>query len=343
VAVLQHEEEGIVPPPPPRRAPLPVRRATGEFPSRVADDFYWLGRYLERLEGQARLGRAALARAGRGAELPRDVAEVAVLARCLAEAGVPVPEGVIAGLHAALLPGGALTDGMDAIGRLMDGLRDRFTGEMHGALRQALRVLRTTAARGGADAISRTLATATRVSLLAAGIAAEGMVRAGGWRFLDLGRRIERAQTAAFSLALVLDQPAARIEGALGLALELGDALVTYQTRYGAAVQPGPALDLLIADPDNPRSIAFQFARAASLLGALAGGGEATALAEALRARAEGIAAEVRGAADPAVAASRCPPMLRTVETEAWTLSDEVTRRFFTLLPRPRVVGMALA
>ena len=344
VAVLQHEEEGIVPPPPPpRRAPLPVRRATGEFPSRVADDFYWLGRYLERLEGQSRLGRAALARAGRGAALPRDVAEIAVLARCLDRAGVPVTEGIVAGLHAALLPGGALAAGMDAIGRLLDGLRDRFTGEMHGTLRQALRMLRANAVAGDADAISRTLATATRVSLLGAGIAAEGMVRAGGWRFLDLGRRIERAQTTSFSLALVLDQTEARIEGALGLALELGDGVVTYQTRYGAAVQPGPALDLVIADPDNPRALAFQFARAAELLAALPGGAETAALAAALQARADGIAAEVRGARNPAAAAALAPAALHAVEAEALALSDEITRRFFTLLPRPRVVGLAVA
>ncbi len=197
VMVLQAQEDGVARVAAARRVSLIVRRAIGEFPSRVADDFYRLGLSLERLEGQARLGRAALARAGRGAVLPRDIAEAAVLASCLDEAGVPTANGITEGLQAALFPGGALADGMDAVGRLLEGLRDRFTGEMHGALRQALRVARAeadAAGTGGADAIARALAAGARVSLLAAGIAAEGMVRTGGWRFLDLGRRIERAR-----------------------------------------------------------------------------------------------------------------------------------------------------
>lgn len=346
VAVLQRTDEGSAYAVPPRRAPLPVRRASGEFPSRVADDFYWLGRYLERLDGQARLGRAALARAVRGAALPRDPAEEAVLARCLDDLGVSGSYGTVEDLRAALLSGGALADGMAAVERLLDGLRDRLTGEMHGTLRQALRRVRATAAeasREGPDAIARALAAATQLALLAAGIASEGMVRAGGWRFLDLGRRIERAEIGAAAMARVLDQPAVRIEGALGLGLELGDGVVTYHARYGPAVQPAAALDLLVADGDNPRSLAFQFARAAALLGGIEGGAEPATRAAAARAQAEAIAARVRQAADPAREATCLPPALRVLRAEARALSDEVTNRFFTLLPRPRLVGQDVA
>ena len=226
----------------------------------------------------------------------------------------------------------------------MNGLRDRLTGEMHGALRQALQAFRADATEvtaGGADAIAHALATATRASLLAAGIAAESMVRAGGWRFLDLGRRMERAQLGAAVLARLLDQPASRIEGALGLALELGDVLVTYQARYGATVQAAAALDLLIADPDNPRSLAFQFARMSVLLAPLEGGAELAAQADALRAQAEAVA--LGGTADPSTAAARLAPGLHALTGGACGLSDEVTRQFFTLLPRPRLVGVDVA
>ena len=44
-------------------APLAIRRTSGDLPSRVADNFFWLGRYLERLEGAARLLRIAIGRA----------------------------------------------------------------------------------------------------------------------------------------------------------------------------------------------------------------------------------------------------------------------------------------
>jgi hypothetical protein len=49
---------------------LTIRRTPGDMPSRVADNFYWLGRYLERLENAARLTRAVLARLSRGARWP---------------------------------------------------------------------------------------------------------------------------------------------------------------------------------------------------------------------------------------------------------------------------------
>jgi uncharacterized circularly permuted ATP-grasp superfamily protein len=41
---------------------LAIRRTAGDLPSRVADNFYWLGRYLERLEEAARLQRTIIAR-----------------------------------------------------------------------------------------------------------------------------------------------------------------------------------------------------------------------------------------------------------------------------------------
>lgn len=346
VVVLQDGEGDRAPVPVPRRAQHRVRRAVGEFPARVAEDFYQLGRYLERLEGRARIGRAALVRALRAAALPRDLAEGATLALCLGELGVPVLDGLAEALRAALLPGGVIVDEMHAIGRLIDGLRDRLTGEMHGVLRQALHVVQADAAGvagGPPDAIAHALAAAARLSLLGAGIAAEGMVRGGGWRFLDLGRRMERAQLAAASLAIVLDQPTTRIEGALGLALELGDGVVTYQARYGAAVQPAAALDLLIADGDNPRSLAFQFARAASLLGGLTGGADATAMAQALRTQVEGIAAGVREVSDPARAAACLTSSLRSVEAGTQALMAAVSARFFMPPPRGRVVVLDAA
>ena len=55
------------------------------------------------------------------------------------------------------------------------------------------------------------------------GLAAENMVRGGAWMFLDLGRRIERAQVTARNIAHALSETPARIEPGLRLALELCD------------------------------------------------------------------------------------------------------------------------
>jgi uncharacterized circularly permuted ATP-grasp superfamily protein len=54
VWVLSDDRSDIIGPPTTPVAALPIRRNTGDLPSRVADDLFWLGRYVERLENAAR-------------------------------------------------------------------------------------------------------------------------------------------------------------------------------------------------------------------------------------------------------------------------------------------------
>ncbi len=83
---VMREDAGLIQGPEPgRQPPVAIRRTAVDMPSRVADDFYWLGRYVERLEQQARLGRAGLVRRARGAPLPRELAELVIL--------LPLPGG----------------------------------------------------------------------------------------------------------------------------------------------------------------------------------------------------------------------------------------------------------
>ena len=90
------------------------------------------------------------------------------------------------------------------------------------------------------------------------GLAMESMTRTYTWRFLDLGRRIERAlQTLNLLRHSLLDTPPAGAS-ILEAILEVADSVMTYRARYLANLQLGPVLDLLITDETNPRSIAFQ-------------------------------------------------------------------------------------
>jgi len=94
-----------------------------------------------------------------------------------------------------------------------------------------------------------------------AGLVMEGMTRGDGWRFLDIGRRIERAMQMAELLrdSLALDSPAD--VGVLEAVLEIADSSITYRSRYLTSLQTDLVLDLLLVDEANPRSIAFQLAR----------------------------------------------------------------------------------
>jgi uncharacterized circularly permuted ATP-grasp superfamily protein/uncharacterized alpha-E superfamily protein len=350
VWVLTEDSADILGPPVPRATTLPIRRSLGELPSRVADELYWLGRYLERLESAARLTRALLMRLLRAAALPRELSEIRALARCLHGAGVlgadaaaSPPDGALLprALAAAAAPGGALTALLDAVERPQAAVRDRLTHDMWATLSQLSHDGRSrlVAPAIGLDALAEVATGIIRACTNLSGLAAENMVRGGAWMFLDLGRRIERAQATARNIGHALSEPPARIESGLRLALELCDSALTYRARYLGAVQPAPVLDLVLADPGNPRALGFQLAAVAARLEEL---GESedrlAATAAELAARPRALVGEVLGAADRDIAAAELPAALFALEEEIGALSDAVARRYVSHV-RARVLG----
>ncbi|MCB4822607.1 circularly permuted type 2 ATP-grasp protein [Roseicella aerolata] len=345
---------------------LPIRRATGDIPSRVADNFFWLGRYLERLESGARLLRATAARLATTSPNPRELAELRSLAACLVRADLLEPETarqigtlpVTAALLRAVRERWRMQGLLNQVSRLAGLLRDRLTGEMHLALNRGLRQLTEEfdaipAGREearGLEALGHACAGVLAFAATVAGLAAENMVRGGGRLFLDLGRRVERAQAIAAELARALDQPGAagqpaRLEPGLSLALELRDSVITYRSRYLTVLQPAPVLDLVLADEGNPRGLAFQLLAARDMLADLEGdrASPLALLAEALLEEARAMVREVAEAPSQAGAALGLLPRLAAMEGEVATLSDRITRRWFALLPAPHSLGPAPA
>jgi uncharacterized circularly permuted ATP-grasp superfamily protein/uncharacterized alpha-E superfamily protein len=361
VWVLREDNLDIVGPPV-RLAPrLSLRRSSGDLPSRVADNLFWLGRYVERLDRAARLVRAALVRLGRGAAmLPREGLELAVLARSLEAAGLidkevmgsALPMTLGPALRESLREGGAVAGLFASVAALEASVRDRLTGDMHATITQALRAAREeagqAAASGDLDRLGHAMAGLARFSTSVAGLAAENMVRGGGWLFLDLGRRLERAQAVTTEVGFAIDQPAARIEPGLRLALELCDSAITYRSRYFNVVQAAPVLDLVLADQGNPRGLAFQLVAMHEALDGLDDQDgemprERLGVAVAgLLAEVESVVGDVLEAADQAVAASGAAPRLARIADETASLSDRITRRYFALLPEARSVGVSV-
>jgi len=353
VWVLNDERNEIIGPAMMAMAPLPIRRTTGDLPSRVADNLFWLGRYTERLEAAARLVRATLARLSRGNALPREVVELECLLHCLAHAGL-VPAEMQSAAHGtgalseALLAtareGGTIAELFATVARMTELARDRLTGDMYSAFTIALRQAHADAARArrSLDQLSHAMVSILRFAATFAGVAAENMVRGGGWLFLDLGRRVERAQAVAAEVGIALDQPPTHIESGLRLVLELCDSVITYRSRYLTMLQPAPVLDLVLADEGNPRGLAFQLEAMWHHLTNVAGhseGGLATDAA-ALLADSTVLVRRVADAADQAAAAARLPAELREIEAGIGALSDRLTRRYFALLPAAQTVGM---
>lgn len=255
-------------------------RTGAVLPSRAADNLFWLGRYVERLDNGARLLRAALGRLAAGTLGPRDMAELRALAYSLenfslidtAAAQAPPDSRVLAqALTQATGPDQPLHDTFHAIQRLAASVRDRLSVDMWQAVNTMLGATRRRLGHGFGD-LDRLIAALDEMIRFAAtfaGLSSENMTRGAGWRFLDIGRRVERGiyishgALGAFALQPVAWEPALR------LALELCDSTITYRSRYLAALQPAPVLDLVLADDSNPRSLAFQLRRLDEHLAAL--------------------------------------------------------------------------
>ena len=356
VWVLQEDEPDIYGPGNLAVPALQIRRTPGDMPSRVADNFYWLGRYLERLENAARLIRTVLGRLSRDTMLPRDVPDMAVLVACLIETGL-VSEELATGAGSAqladlLLRALARETGMVAglTGRvrdLVDTLRDRLSGEMHATIAHDLRrlkgnrvLLRPGQRVVGLGLMAEFAGQVLQFCATVAGYVAENMVRGGGRLFLDLGRRIERAQAVACQLAQALDQKtetmeAGRLEAGLGMCLELCDSAITYRSRYLTVVQAAPVLDLVAADEGNPRGLAFQLVTARATLAILAGRDDAplAVMLDHAIGETRAMVAELADADAPAALVAGLAPRLRGIAGQVSAVSDAVMRQYFALLP----------
>jgi uncharacterized circularly permuted ATP-grasp superfamily protein/uncharacterized alpha-E superfamily protein len=341
--------------------PLEIRRTAGDLPSRVADNFYWLGRYLERMEEAARLRRALIPRVSRPSASPHERADIELLSACLHKAGMLRPEDTFehgtVSRNAALL-GAFRADGpmrrlLGRIASMSEQLRDRLTGEVHTILTRSLHSLGEAMNRlpvdGDPRVVERASALTTDIlqfSAAIAGLAAENMVRGGGRLFFDFGRRVERAHAILEQLAVLLEQPPGpvqqgHVEAGLQLALELRDSVITYRTRYLAVLQAAPALDLMLADEGNPRGLAFQLLAMRDLLRQITEEGDSLlgSVDRALRDARE-IVSDVLASPNQVQAAGRLTETLSALELAIEAVADRVSRRYFTLLPIARSLSV---
>jgi uncharacterized alpha-E superfamily protein len=265
----------------------------------------------------------ALPRLESGTSLPRDVAERGLLVRSLAQAGMlpaDIATGAVSGrfLRQTLARRKPLAGLVKEVARLVTASSERFSPSMLTSVQSALALATDSLQSNEEAALPVMLAFAATF----AGIAAENMSRDGGWLFLEMGRRLERAETLADSLAILLDSPPERLEPGLALGIELADSVLSYDLRHAGILAPAPVLNMLLADAGNPRSLAFQCAALRSTLDRL-GADEDARAAELL----------LRESVDLAASTTDLTTPLGNIAARLRLLSDRVQRRYFTLLP----------
>ena len=254
------------------RFPIAIRRTAGQFPSRVADNLFWVGRYAERSEFATRMLRGVVARVGAesGFGALNEVSPVwdFLIANGHLKAPTSHAEPTAKGLEpleavlkSAIFDGeqsGSLRELNSQLYRLGQVSRDflsmdtwRIVGRLGERLKEGPVPNRLNDCLPVLDLL---------VNLHGAlsGLAQENFTRTPAWVFLDLGRRLERANyTAGLGLALLQATEGDR-RSSLDAMLEVFDSSITYRQRYYFEPRLLPVLDTMLLDPSNPRSLAFQ-------------------------------------------------------------------------------------
>ncbi len=229
------------------------------LPSRAADNLFWLGRYIERAEGTVRIlrayhGRIAEAPAAAGPLLPMIGTSLDGIG---IDVGQPIPDTLIASIDAAAASAGRI--------------RDRFSPDGWLALMDLSKTAHRFHSRVTAgDDASRAMTVLLRKLAGFAGLVHENMYHAVGWRFLEIGRRLERAIEMCRLMALLAfpDAPAELLD----LLIEVGDSVMTHRRRYKVNSGRLAAIELLALDEFNPRSIRYQLAEVRAHLAMLTDG-----------------------------------------------------------------------
>ncbi len=334
---------------PPSSARLNISRATFDLPSRVADNLFWLGRYVERVEPSLRVARAILPRLLQESDLTA-VAAVRTGARILAGMGrIPFDidsDGYLPGslereVLAMIFDSEArhhLPWNIRQVRRLGWLLRDRISADAWRILNQLEQhlppqpppePLRFSAAQALLDQAIGTLSAFS-------GLVMESMTRGDGWRFLDMGRRLERAWQMADLLHYGLGFECEADSGQLEVLLEIADSSITYRSRYFTSMQPELVIDLLLMDEANPRSVAYQLARLREHMDYLPGSRSSIRRAPEARLAISLLAAvqlvEVRdlGCADGHGRRVALENLLTRLTSELRSLSETLTREYFS-------------
>jgi uncharacterized alpha-E superfamily protein len=302
-----------------------IARRTAITPSRTVENLFWFGRYAERCEDLARLLRVAL-----NAGLQETDLNALPLADLGARVGLSLDAGTLARdwcAAATLDTTHGLPASLRQLARVAHSLRERISLDHWRAINR----LAQDPALGRRASVAEAIAwldRAVQAMVTLSGFVLDGMTRDLAWRFLSIGRRIERLSFSCLALEVALTSPA---EHDLAWLLELGDSIVTYRARQTGRMEWPSILSLLVFDETNPRSLMFQVAGIDDYLGkleaalgpcgarrtaplvaevrAVGAGAQFDHGLEALRARMAGVAQGLRGA--------------------AWALSDDLGERFF--------------
>jgi uncharacterized circularly permuted ATP-grasp superfamily protein/uncharacterized alpha-E superfamily protein len=320
-----------------------IRRIAGVVPSRAADNLFWLGRYLERAEATLRLVRAlatSLRDPTRGSStVLHSVERIQRLLWAWGATSQTARTQPARAAAEALQSEERFGSGLSLVRsaqRTATSLRERLSPDAWQVITEMTERL-AQEVEDDDGVISAAELTLQELASFA-GLAQENMNRAAGWRFLEIGRRAERAiNTVRFARQFAYED--AEIDD-LDVLLTLVDCQITYRSRYLVGPLLAPVRDLVVLDPYNPRSVAFQVFALNEHLASLP-----TLKEGGLIERPQRLAVALQAALTTAEAAALDVKTLFSFEQDLLNLSDAIGSHYFPHGPnasRPeKLTGLA--
>jgi uncharacterized alpha-E superfamily protein len=244
------------------------------LPSRVAENFFWMGRYAERAEASLRLLRTVFMQMNSVdplSPIARDtllntVTRVSTTYPGFARPDIESVEDIEKELLAVILDekrAGSIVSNLQAMLISSEEVKEMLSADTQRVLndlRDALSDLDNALGLGLASAPEEALDPLVTTLLALAGLNHESMMRGMGWRFLEMGRTLEKSyqMTSLLQSSLVVELDESDQATVLESVLLSFEMLVSYRRRYRSRVEVKSGLQLLMIDQSNPRSLQFQ-------------------------------------------------------------------------------------
>jgi uncharacterized alpha-E superfamily protein len=340
---------------------IPVEQAAEDLPSRVADNLFWLGRYAERVEARVRFARAlwpALSSEedfGRAVSLDtaiRMLSGLGYLAPATAATSLGEQRWAVQRVLTEVVYDPSQTSSLrwnlKELRRVSWHLKERLSSDTWRVLQQLESQFAGFAPAnpdqryfGGLDLLDSVVLTLSAFS----GLLMENTTRGSAWRFLEIGRRMERALQAAELLGSSMDSAGPELEPYLQVLLQIADSSITYRRRYSSVLQTRLVLQLLVADESNPRSLAFQLATLLHQMNRLQENENASsneldlalnAISAVRSSRMDALARRDEEGSFPGL-----DDLVTQLKTMLWELSDALTARYFSNLTACRLTSLS--
>jgi len=241
---------------------------------RVLEDMFWVGRYAERAEDLLRLMLAAHVLVEDYRSRPRTSGGMSLevvtglVGRLAGRASDDYDEDFRSLLLDPERPG-SVAQSVEGLRDALSGVRDQWSADVWRIFGVVERAQATLLGNPDSHQVAESAGRILTGVLSLAGVTAN-MIRDPGWHMISVGRYLERGEQLRHLLTALTERHGLDVDReVLGAVLTAAESSVTHRRRYRDYVRPAGVLDLLLKDPENPRSLAFSIARATEHLAAL--------------------------------------------------------------------------